>query len=171
MKKELNKEFNQQINCELYSAYLYLGMSEWLNRHGWLGASHWMLAQVHEEMAHAEGLMQWVQRHGGELELPTIDGVKIEYDSVLDVFEKALQHEQEITQNINKLVDACKSNNDRASKLFLDWYVMEQVEEEENAENNILAIKMCQEDRAALLGWDHGMGKREAHHANIPYLD
>ncbi len=171
MNKDLNKDFNLQINCELYSGYLYLGMSEWLNRHGWIGAAHWMQIQALEEMTHAEGLMKWVQRNDGELELPAIEAVEIKFDSLLDVFEKAEAHEKYITENINKLVESSKKSADRASKLFLDWYVMEQVEEEENARDNILGIKLCKDDRAALIAWDHGMSHREFHHPTIPYLD
>ena len=171
MDKDLNKAFNLQMNYELYSAYLYLGMSEWLMRHGWIGASHWMAVQAREEVTHAEGLMRWVQRHDGEVELPAIDAVEIKFDSVLDVFEQALAHEKQITENINKLVEASKKSADRASKIFLDWYVMEQVEEEENARDNILGIQLCKDDRAALIAWDHGMMQREFHHAEIPYLD
>lgn len=171
MDKVLNKKFNDQINQEYYSAYLYLGMSEWLQANGYPGFSHWMVEQAKEEVSHAEGLMQWVQRHDGAVELLTIEGVTTEYNSLLHVFEEALKHEQLITKNIDELAIAAKECNDLASAKFLDWYIMEQVEEEEAARDNIENINLAGEKGAGLFNLDREMGQRVFTPPTIPYLD
>lgn len=171
MDKNLNHEFNLQIKREYESAFIYMGMAEWLNRHGWLGAAQWMVAQYREEISHAEGLIQWVQRHDGEVELHAMDAVEIKYDSLLDVFKAALAHEQFVSDHIRKLSAAAKEAMDPATDIFLNWYIMEQVEEEENGRDNILAIENCLDDRAALLQWDQAMGQRQFVAPVIPYLD
>lgn len=171
MKENINKAFNDQINREFYSAYLYLSMSEWLLEKGWIGASHWMDIQYREEVAHAEGLLRWVRRHNGKVELQAIDKPTAEFPSLLGVFEEAYEHEQFVTKHIEELAALADKENDRASHIFLDWYIMEQVEEEENARDNILAIQQCGDDKAALIANDRAWFSRSFHAPEIPHLD
>lgn len=171
MNKKVNNAFNEQVRFEYYSAYIYLGMSEWLQKHGYIGASQWMITQVREEIAHGQGLAQFVQLHDGDVEYGTIEGVTTEYDSILDVFEKALAHEQEVTERINKLAEVCEKEKDYAARIFLDWYIMEQVEEEDNQRNNIAAVKLCGDDRSALINLDKELGMRTFTWPVIPYLE
>ena len=172
MDKKLNKKFNNQINQEYHAAYIYLGMSEWLQANGYPGFSHWMLEQVKEEVSHAEGLMEWVQRHDGTVELPEIEAASTEYDSLMHVFEEALKHEQLITKNIDELAIAAKEAKDLASERFLDWYIMEQVEEEEAQRENIDNIKLAgAKQGSGLFNLDREMAKRVFTPPVIPYLD
>jgi ferritin len=171
MNEKVNKAFNEQMNREFYSAYLYLGMSEWLSRNAWTNSASWMVEQYREEIAHAEGLMRWIQRCDGEVEFYAIGAVHTNYDSLLDVFEKALAHEQFVTKSIHGLVKLTQENEDRASELFLDWYVMEQVEEEEVARENIDNIKLAGDDRKALIDFDKSMVGRTFTPPAIPYLE
>lgn len=171
MKKNVNKAFNAQINREFFSAYLYLAMAEWLQQHGWIGASKWMVVQYKEEIQHAEGLIRWMQQHDGQFEMEAIEKPKAEFDSLLNVFKESLAHEQFITENIYELVDISAKEGDKASVKFLDWYVMEQSEEEDNARNNILGVEMCGDDISALLDFDRVLGEREFGTEEIPYLE
>ena len=171
MNKELNKAFNDQINREYFSAFLYLAMNEWLEQHGFIGAAQWMVAQYNEEIAHAEGLYRWIQMHDGEVELQAIDKPEAKYDSILEVFEASLAHEQFVTKHIHELSALADEVKDQASKIFLDWYVMEQVEEEDNARANIDAIKICQNDPAALFAFDRSLMGRPITKPAIPYLE
>lgn len=170
MNQKVNDAFNQQINRELYSAYLYLAMQEYLQKKGFKGAAHWMTIQVQEEMAHATGLIKWVQAHDGDLELKAIDRPEADFSSYLDVFEKALAHEKFVTASINDLAQVCESEKDRASRSFLDWYIMEQVEEEENGRDNIQAIQHTDGNLVALMAFDSSLGGRVYNAPVIPHV-
>ncbi|MDO5015865.1 MAG: ferritin [Eubacteriales bacterium] len=170
MDKKINKAFNDQINRELYSAYLYQGMYEFFKEENADGMANWMDVQVKEEITHAKGLIAWVQMHNGKVEYAPIEGVTTDYDSALDVFKAALEHEQYITKNIKELAEACQEAGDRASYLFLDWYVMEQVEEEENARQNIAALEFAGDDKSAILTFDSMMAGRTFVAPAIPHI-
>lgn len=171
MNKTVNQAFNKQVNRELHSAYLYAGMVEWLTQKGYNGSAHWMNVQVQEEIAHAKGLIEWIRRMDGKVEYPAIEQVSYDYKNIVEVFEAALDHEQKITGWIDELTEVAKKEDDKASNRFLTWYIMEQVEEEENARDNVAAFTCCQDDVAALFKYDAHLGGREFHAPHIPYLD
>lgn len=171
MNQELLKKMNKQINMEYFSAFLYLAMAEWLLHKGYVGASHWMAVQYREEVLHAEGFFRYLQRIGEKVELEAIEKPKQEWNSLLEVFQEALEHEQLITRSIYEIVDEAKKAGDYAAERFLDWYVMEQVEEEQNQNDNILGVERAKDDVGALLAFDTWLGKREFGQEEIPYLD
>ena len=126
---------NNQINAEMYSAYLYLGMSGYCAEAGLKGGANWFYVQAKEEMVHAEKLYNYVQAQGQRVELLTIDAPPSDFKSVLDCFERALEHEKKVTALINDLVALAVEQKDRATEIYLDWFVAEQVEEEESAKD------------------------------------
>ena len=130
-----------------------------------------MAAQYKEEIAHAEGIYQWLQRVGEKVDLTAIDKPKTEWTSLLNVFEEALEHEKYVTASIYDIVAEARKVGDVATERFLDWYVMEQVEEEENGNDNILGIQRCQGHAPALIRFDNQLGEREFTGEDIPYLD
>ncbi|HZW97603.1 MAG: ferritin [Clostridiaceae bacterium] len=169
MKEEVRQAFSTQINREYYSAFLYLQMSDWLNQNNWPGSAHWMYVQYKEELAHAQGLFEYLQYRGVEVNIDTISKPEQqEWVNVLSVFEGALAHEQQITAWINEVVDVAADAGDKAAVLFLDWYVIEQVEEEANQEDNIDNIKGCDGMVGPLRMWDRRMGTREFSPDDIP---
>ncbi len=170
MKPEVLKVMNEQINKEYFSGYLYLSMSEWLMQNGWTGAAHWMNIQYHEELAHAEGFVSYMQMRGVPIVLEAIDKPQAEWKSLLHVFQDALAHEQMISASIQNIVDVARKNSDRATELFLDWYVLEQIEEETNAENNILMIERAENDMRMLVNVDNEMAQRVATPIVIPNI-
>ncbi len=170
MEKSVNKVFNEQITMEFYSAKLYLQMSEWLLEHGWVGASHWFDIQYQEEVAHAFGLIRWLRSQDGQVRYEAIEAPKSDFASLLDIFKEALAHEKEITASIKNMVKVARAADDQSSEIFLNWYIMEQAEEEENQRDNILGVERCKECQAALLEFDEYLGKREFHIPAIPYL-
>ncbi len=171
MKPDVQKLMNEQINKEYFSAYLYLSMSEWLMQNGWIGAGHWMNIQYHEELAHAEGFVSYMQMRGVPVVLEAIEKPKAEWDSLLHVFEEALAHEEMISDSIQKIVEAARAAGDRAAELFLDWYVLEQIEEETNADNNVLLIKRADGDMRVLVAVDNEMANRASAPIVIPNID
>jgi ferritin len=170
MKESVRKLFNEQITREYYAAYLYLSMSEWLIQNGYIGAAHWMAVQYDEEIGHAEGLYRYLQLRGEKIELEAIEKPKSSWTSLANVFEDALAHEQEITAAINRIADEAEKAGDRAALLFLNWYILEQVEEEDNQNNNLLCVERCQGDMAAIFAFDSKLGEREYGRDEIPNL-
>jgi ferritin len=132
LKEKVLNALNKQINAEMHSAYLYLSMSAYLQDKGLAGFANWMKVQYKEELSHALKIFDYVNERNGRVVLEPIAGVPIEFDGIIDVFEKTLEHEQKVTQMIDQLVDVAVSDSDHATQSFLQWFVDEQVEEESN---------------------------------------
>lgn len=141
MNEKLEKAFNDQINAEFYSEYLYLSMFAYFERANLKGFSNWMNVQMQEEHAHAMGMFNYVHERGGKVTLKQIDTPPSDWSSVVEVFEEVLKHEKLVTSKINALMDVAEEANDRAAISFLDWYLKEQVEEEANVSNVLKTLK------------------------------
>ncbi|MCW0482050.1 ferritin [Gaoshiqia sediminis] len=137
LKDTVLKALNDQINAEIHSAYLYLSMSAWFEAKGLGGFANWMKVQYQEELTHAMKFFDYVHERSGRVILEPIAGVQTEFESIIDAYEKTLEHEQKVTALINNLVDVAMAANDHATQSFLQWFVNEQVEEEKNV-NQIL---------------------------------
>ena len=158
--KKMEDAINDQINAELYSAYLYLSVSAYFRCVDLDGAAMWMVAQSQEEQIHAIKLFDHVFTRGGTVKLAPIEGPPSEWDSPLAAFEAALQHEQYITGRINDLVDLATELEDHASASFLQWYVDEQVEEEESVGGVVEKLKLAGEAPGGLAEIDRELGTR-----------
>jgi ferritin len=156
----LQAAFNDQINKEFFSAYLYLGMSAWCEAANLPGASHWLKAQAAEEQGHALKLCGIVQDRGGMVTLEAIAKPAQEYTSLLDLFEQVLGHEQKVTSLINGLYKVALGENDYPSQFALQWFVNEQVEEEKNATMIVETLKMVGVQGASLFMVDRQLGAR-----------
>ena len=140
--KKMEEALNGQLNKELYSAYLYMAMSAHSDSIGLKGFANWFMVQYHEEMLHAMKIYEYIIRQGGKVKLKSIKEPPAGFDSPLDMFEKTLAHEKFITKSINDLVDLAVADKDHATHIFLQWYVTEQIEEEENDNDIIAKIKL-----------------------------
>ena len=158
--EKMEKAFNEQINKELYSAYLYLSMQAYFERLNLTGFVNWMSVQVQEEHAHAMGMYNYLNERGGKIELLAIDKPDTDWSSPLDVFKNVLEHEQYVTSRINALMDVADEVKDRASLSFLDWYLKEQVEEENNVGGVLAKLELIGDDKHALLLLDKDMATR-----------
>jgi ferritin len=138
LKPKVTEALNGQIQKEMYSAYLYLAMSAHCESEGLKGFANWFMVQYHEEMLHAMKIYEYIARQGGKGRLMSLQEPPSEFESPQDMFEKTLAHERFITKSINDLVDLAMAERDHATQIFLQWYVTEQIEEEEN-DNDILA--------------------------------
>ena len=139
---KVEEALNAQINAEMWSAYLYLSMSAWCAAEGKPGMANWYEVQFREEQDHARILFNYVLQRGGRVNLRPIDAVPTEWKSALDVFESTLAHEQKVTALINDLFALTTAENDYATQSMLKWFIDEQVEEEENAQNIIDNLRM-----------------------------
>ncbi len=128
--KKINDAFNQQINEEIFSSYLYLSMATYFDSQGMAGFSHWFRLQAQEEMFHAMKFYHHIVERGGRVLLQAIKEPEHKWGSTLKAFEAALKHEQHISACINDLMDLTMTEKDYASRSLLQWFVDEQVEEE-----------------------------------------
>jgi ferritin len=158
--KKMEEALNRQINNEIYSAYLYSAMSADSAFKGLKGFANWFMVQYHEEMLHAMKLYEYVIKMGGKIKLFAIQEPPAEFASPMDMFQKTLAHEQFITKSIGELIDLARQEKDHATEVFLQWYVTEQTEEEENDNDIISQLKLIGSDTAALFLLDKDMAAR-----------
>ncbi|MFR2948157.1 MAG: ferritin [Akkermansia muciniphila] len=147
---------NEQIKWEMYSANLYLAMSAYLQDAGLTGFSHWMRIQYQEETAHAEITVSFTAEAGCNFP----DAPDANWSNILEIFEETLSHEQEVTRRINELVHLAKEERDFATDIFLQWFVTEQVEEEETVKDIISKLRMIKGEGQGMLVLDKDMSAR-----------
>lgn len=160
MNKKVEQTINEQINAELWSAYLYLSMSSHLASEGLNGFANWMRVQWQEETSHAMKFFDYLIERGGKPELKPIKEVPTKWNGPLNVFEEVLKHEQHITGLINNLVDIAIEEKDHATRNMLQWFVDEQVEEEANAQEIIDTLRLIKGEGNGLFMIDRELKQR-----------
>jgi ferritin len=158
--KKVQDALNRQCNREMYSAYLYLSMSAYFQSLNLKGCANWMRVQTQEEMVHAMKFYDHVIQRGGRVVLADIEAPPTEWKSPREAFEKTYEHEQKVTGLIHDLVDLAIAEKDHASVSFLQWFVTEQVEEEESASDLAEKLKLIGGDGNGLLMLDKELGQR-----------
>ena len=156
----MQNALNAQINAELWSAYLYLSMSMAANDKGLKGVANWFAIQFKEEQDHAQIFINYIHSRGGRVILAPIAAVDTEWDSVLEMFEQTLTHEKKVTSMINDLYNLAIEDKDYATKNMLDWFIDEQVEEEESARDIIDQLNMVEGNKLGLYMIDKDMAAR-----------
>lgn len=151
---------NQQVNKELYSAYLYLDFSNYYYDEGLDGFGNWYKIQAQEERDHAMLFVQYLQNNGEKVVLEAIAKPDVALTSAKAVLEAGLKHEQYVTSLIHTIYDAAYSIKDFRTMQFLDWFVKEQGEEETNADNLIKKFELFGNDPKSLYMLDNELGAR-----------
>jgi ferritin len=158
--KKMADKLTTQINNELYSAYLYMSMSAWATNAGWKGLANWLFVQAKEESCHALIMYNYMNSQQQHVELAAISQPPAQFKSGLQIFEEVLKHENKVTGMINDLVALAKAEKDFASEIFLQWFVSEQVEEEQNATDLIAKFKMIGNNVGGLYILDQELAAR-----------
>jgi ferritin len=158
--KTIEKAVNDQINMELFSAYLYLSMSAYCESANLPGAAKWLRQQAKEEVAHGMKFFDFLNDRGGRVVLGAIEKPAGEFGSLREIFEQSLAHERKVTQSIHKLYTLASGEGDIASLPLLQWFVSEQIEEEKNAGQIVELLKRAGSEGAALLFLDRQLGER-----------
>lgn len=158
--QRLEKAINEQINEELYSAYLYLSMGAYFEDQGLGGFANWMRVQFEEEQFHGLKFFDYLAERGGRVLLGAIEKPETEWASPVAVFEEVLKHERHVTSLINNLIDIAIEERDHAGKSFLNWFIDEQVEEEATVENILHQLKLVEGDGRGLLMLDKELAGR-----------
>jgi len=157
----MEKELNLQINKEFNAQYIYLSMSAYAESIGLNGIAHWFRLQSEEEYTHAMKIYDFVNERGGRVVLDEIKKPKQDFKSAKQLFELALEHEEYVTDSINKLVDLANKEKDHATISFLNWFVDEQVEEESSVNNILDKFQYIDEHRSGLYMLDRELSNRE----------
>lgn len=159
--KKIQDAFNEQINEELGSAYLYLSMSAYFESLNLTGFAHWMREQAKEEIGHAMRFYTHITDRNGRVLLSALKAPKTDWKSPLSAFQDALKHEEHISACIDKLVDLAQKEKDHPAFEFLQWFVDEQVEEEKSVGEMVEKLKLAGDHPAGLLFLDAEAKKRE----------
>lgn len=157
---KIQDALNAQINAEFWSAYLYLSMGMHFEAEGHAGIANWFRIQFKEEQAHAEIFINYLLSRGGRVELKAIDAVPTTWESPLAAYLDTLAHEEKVTSLINNLYALAESEHDYATRGKLDWFIAEQVEEEETAKGLIDRLKLIGDNGLALYMLDQELATR-----------
>lgn len=160
MNERVQAAINDQINAELYSAYIYLAMAAQFEAMNLQGFAHWMRHQAEEEREHAMRLFNHLVRRGARVVLKGIAEPPLEFGTPLETFQKALAHEEHITKRIHDLYALAQEVGDYPAQLELHWFIDEQVEEEENTGRVVELLKLAGDNAGALLLLDRELAKR-----------
>lgn len=157
---EMNDRLNRQMDAEYFSFWLYTAMSGWAsgqNRHGF---AHWLAIQADEEKEHGERIFHYIIERHGTVRLDAIPKPPEKWDSFIALFEAVVEHERFITSEILRLAEAADAENDRATVLFLDWFIEEQVEEESQSVNLYEKVQNFADFPAAFYTLDREVAER-----------
>lgn len=160
LKPNVLEGLNHQINQELYSSYVYLSMSAWFESQNLRGFAHWMRIQAQEELTHVMKLYQYLVDRGGRIQFTAVQSPKNEWASPLNAVEEAYKHECEVSESINKLMSLTLHEEDHSTRVFLQWFVAEQVEEEANADALVQKLKLIEGFPAGLFMIDNELAGR-----------
>lgn len=158
--KNLHDAINAQINAELWSAYLYLAMSLDAEAKGHKGVANWFFIQFKEEQDHARIFMNYLNSQDAKVELAPIAEVPSEWASVLDMYKQTLEHEKKVTALIHNLAAIANDDRDFASINRLNWFIDEQVEEEESARDMIAAFEAVEGNKYGMYMLDKELAAR-----------
>ena len=160
MNDTIQRAVNEQIQAEFQSAYLYLAMSARFEALNLKGFAHWLRLQWEEETAHAMKFYEFLLQRGGEVTLLALDSPEAAFDTPLEAFEQVLAHEQYITGRIHDLYDLAASERDYPLQTLLNWFVEEQVEEEDSVRAIIDDLKLAGSAPSNLFLLDRELGRR-----------
>jgi len=159
--KKMEDAINNQIAHEWEASFTYLSIAAYFESLTLPGIASWMQKQSDEEKTHAMKFFKYICERGGKVEVDGVEKPASGFKSPLAAFEAAYAFELTTTKKINALYELANAEKDFASASMLKWFIDEQVEEENNAMQNIEQMKMAGESKGALLHLDHRLGKRE----------
>lgn len=158
--KTVEDAINKQIKEELYSSYLYLSMSAYCESIDFRGVAFWLRKQSQEEYSHAMKFFDYIYDRQGRVTLQAIEQPPTEFGTLVNIFQKVLEHEQKVTGLIHEIYKLAVGENDYATQVALHWFIEEQVEEEKTANEILAQLAMVGDNKAALLMFDKQLGAK-----------
>ena len=162
LKEEIEILLNSQIKMEAEASAKYLAMASWCDQNGYKNSAAYFLAQSNEEREHMLKIFNYVLTVGGAAVSPEVGTVEHDYASFRSVFEAALNSEIGVTKSINRIVTASRNVEDYATENFLQWFVTEQIEEEDNARRALELFDVIGEEGVGRYQIDKAIGKLRA---------
>ena len=160
LNKEISHLLNNQVKNEFYSAYLYLDFSNYYYNKGLDGFGNWFKVQAMEEKDHAIVFIQYLQNNGEDVKLETIKAPDSKKEGIIEILNEQLEHERYVTGLINNIYSVAHNIKDFRTMQFLDWFVKEQGEEEQNAETLIRRFELFGDDKKGLYMLDNELKER-----------
>jgi len=157
LKEKIETALNKQIELEASSSHFYLAMASWSETLGLTGTSEFLYKHSDEERMHMLKLVRFVNERGGRAIIPHLSQPPVDFDSLLNIFELLLEHELNVTESINNIVDLCLGEKDYTTYNFMQWYVSEQMEEEALARTILDKLKLIGEDKGGLYMFDRDL--------------
>ncbi len=157
LKEKIEKALNKQIELEASSSQFYLAMASWAETVGLNGTSAFLYGHSDEERQHMLKLVKFINERGGKAVIPALTQPPSTYSSIMEIFESLLEHELNVTDSINNVVDVCLQEKDYTTHNFMQWYVSEQLEEEALARNIIDKLNMIGNDKGGLYLFDRDL--------------
>ena len=162
----VQQAINEQVNNEFNASYSYLAMSIFCQRKNFVGCAHWLRIQSEEETGHGMRLLDFLFAHDGAASLKTVPQPSVDFASIASVFEQALDQEQHVSKQIDKLYELALNEKAFSALVELQWFISEQVEEEQTAREIVGKFHLVNHDPAALLDIDRELGARVAEAGN-----
>jgi len=159
LKEEIEILLNNQIKMEAEASSKYLAMASWCDRNGFKNSASYFMKQSEEERGHMLKIFNYIMTVGGTAVAPEVSAVRQEFASFRSVFEAALQSEILVTQSINRIVTQSRREEDYATENFIQWFVNEQIEEEDNARRAIELFDVIGEEGTGLYFIDKAVAK------------
>lgn len=157
MNPRVEAALNEQIEKEASSSQFYLAMASWAEGNGLNGTSQFMYKHSDEERFHMLKLVKFVNERGGKAIIPALNQPPLDFKNLENVFELLLEHELDVTESINNLVDICLQEKDYTTHNFIQWYVSEQLEEEALARTILDKIKLIGNDKGGMYMFDRDL--------------
>jgi ferritin len=151
---------NSQIKHELYSGHLYLAMSAYCDRQNLKGFAHWLRIQADEERTHAMKFYDYLLQLAATVKLEAIEQPPVDYGTPKQMMQQVLDHERKVTGLIHGLYEKATAEKDYRTQIMLQWFVNEQIEEEEQAAEILTRIEQVEERMSAILWIDKELKKR-----------
>ena len=161
LKSKIQRALNKQINVEFNAFYSYLSMAAYFESHHMSGFAGWYKIQSNEEFKHAMKLYEYIISRGEKVVLTAIETPQTEGKSFLSVFEAAYAQELKVSALINDLVDLARNEGDHATEIMLQWFVTEQVEEEDTANRNVERFKFIKDTTEGIDAFDRELAERK----------
>lgn len=160
MSEKVFKALNEQVGHEFFSANLYLAIASYFENIPLEGMSKWFVKQAEEEREHGMKIYQFLLDRNQHVDLPAIEKPRRDFSSVKEAFEAALKHEEKVTHWIHQIYDLAIAEGDHATRVFMHWFIEEQVEEEKNAQDNFDQAVLAGDNWAALFVLDQNFERK-----------
>jgi ferritin len=161
MTPPLLEAITRQIGAEFGASFSYLAMAAWCEHHKYTGAGRWLRMQSAEEHGHGTKLLNFILARNFLVALPGIEQPASDFASIVDVFERALAQEQQVSRQIDALYELAFREKVFAAMAELQWFITEQVEEEKTVREIVAKLHMVKDDPASVLDLDRELGQRQ----------